>query len=198
MKILLLADQPEPTLWEFLDRRKLEGVDLILSCGDLPGEYLSFLTCFTHAPILYVHGNHDTRYERKPPEGCVCVEDTIYVHEGVRILGLGGSMRYRKGDHQYTESEMRARVRKLWLKLWWRKGFDILLTHSPAYQMGDGSDLAHRGFKVFLKLIDKYSPKLMAHGHVHQSYQHNFVRVRERGGTKVINACGYCYFDIEA
>jgi len=197
MRILLLADQPEPTLWEFLDKRKLEGVDLILSCGDLPADYLSFLTCFTYAPILYVHGNHDARYEKKPPEGCVCIEDTIYVHEGVRILGLGGSMRYRKGLHQYTEREMRTRVLKLLPKLWWRKGFDILLTHSPAYQLGDDKDLAHRGFEVFLKLIDKYAPKLMVHGHVHQSYQHDFVRVRQRGSTQVINACGYCYFDIE-
>ena len=197
MRILLLADQPEPTLWEFLDRRKLEGVDLILSCGDLPGEYLSFLTCFTHAPILYVHGNHDARYEKKPPEGCTCIEDTIYVHEGVRILGLGGSMRYRSGPHQYSEREMIRRVRRLWLKLRRHKGFDILLTHSPAYQLGDDTDLAHRGFEVFLRLIDQYAPKLMAHGHVHQSYQHNFVRVRERGETKVVNACGSYYFDLE-
>lgn len=87
MKILLLADQAEPSLWEHLDRRKLEGVELILSCGDLPAEYLSFLTCFTAAPILYVHGNHDSRYEKKPPEGCICIEDTVYMHNGLRILG---------------------------------------------------------------------------------------------------------------
>ncbi|MBQ2990665.1 MAG: metallophosphoesterase, partial [Clostridia bacterium] len=103
MKILLLADHADPMLWEHLDRRRLEGVDLILSCGDLPADYLSFLTCFTHAPILYIHGNHDTRYARKPPEGCTCIEDSVYVHEGVRILGLGGSMRYNAGAHQYTE-----------------------------------------------------------------------------------------------
>ena len=102
MRIMILADQAEPTLWESLDKRKLEGVDLILSCGDLPANYLSFLTCFTYAPILYVHGNHDARYERTPPEGCICIEDSIYVHEGIRILGLGGSMRYRKGPHMYS------------------------------------------------------------------------------------------------
>ena len=96
MKILLLADQAEPSLWEHLDRRKLEGVELVLSCGDLPAEYLSFLTCFTAAPILYVHGNHDGRYAKKPPEGCICIEDTVYTHNGLRILGLGGSMRYRQ------------------------------------------------------------------------------------------------------
>ena len=89
MKILLLADQAVPVLWEDLDRRKLEGVDLILSCGDLPAEYLSFLTCFTEAPILYIHGNHDDRYATHPPEGCICIEYQIYTYGGVRILGLG-------------------------------------------------------------------------------------------------------------
>ena len=62
MKLLLLADEPNPRLWDHLDRRLLEGVNLVLSCGDLPASYLSFLTCFTDAPILYVHGNHDGRH----------------------------------------------------------------------------------------------------------------------------------------
>lgn len=196
MKILLLADQAEPSLWEHLDRRKLEGVELVLSCGDLPAEYLSFLTCFTSAPILYVHGNHDSRYAKKPPEGCICVEDTIYTHNGLRILGLGGSMRYRTGPHMYTEREMQRRVRRLRFKLWRSKGFDILLTHAPAYQLGDDTDLAHTGFQVFLELIDKYRPRYLIHGHVHQSYQHDFKRVRQRGDTQSINAFGYYILEI--
>ena len=196
MKILLLADQAEPMLWEHLDKRKLEGVDLILSCGDLPASYLSFLTCFTNAPILYVHGNHDGRYEKTPPEGCICIEDTVYVHEGVRILGLGGSMRYNKGTHQYTEKEMRKRIKKLWFRLWRSRGFDILLTHAPAYQLGDDTDLAHRGFEAFLHLMDKYKPRALVHGHVHQSYRYDFKREREYNGTRVINACGHTYLEL--
>ena len=196
MKILLIADQAEPTLWEHLDRRRLEGVELILSCGDLPADYLSFLTCFTDAPILYVHGNHDDRYAQHPPEGCICIEDTIYTFNGVRILGLGGSMRYNNGVNQYTEREMRKRVRKLRFKLWRSKGIDILLTHAPAYQLGDDTDLAHTGFQVFLDLIDKYQPRYLIHGHVHQSYQHDFKRIRQRGETQSINAFGYYILEI--
>lgn len=196
MKILLLADQAEPSLWEHLDRRKLEGVELVLSCGDLPAEYLSFLTCFTDAPILYVHGNHDSRYTQKPPEGCICIEDTIYTHNGLRILGLGGSMRYREGPHMYTEREMRRRVSRLRFKLLRSKGFDILLTHAPAYQLGDDTDLAHTGFQVFLDLIDKYKPRFLVHGHVHQSYRHDFKRIRQRGETQSINAFGYYILEI--
>lgn len=196
MKILLLADQAEPSLWEHLDRRKLEGVELVLSCGDLPAEYLSFLTCFTDAPILYVHGNHDSRYAQKPPEGCICIEDTIYTHNGLRILGLGGSMRYREGPHMYTEREMRRRVSRLRFKILRSKGFDILLTHAPAYQLGDDTDLAHTGFQVFLDLIDKYKPRFLVHGHVHQSYRHDFKRIRQRGETQSINAFGYYILEI--
>ena len=197
MKILLLADQPDPMLWEHLDPKKLEGVELVLSCGDLPAEYLSFLTCFTPAPILYIHGNHDARYEKKPPEGCICIEDKVYVYKGVRILGLGGCMRYRKAPHQYTEKQMRKRFNRLRLRLFFTRGVDILLTHAPAYQLGDDTDLAHTGFKTVLHIIDKYRPKVMVHGHVHQSYRYDFKPVRQRGETKVINAFGSYILEYE-
>lgn len=197
MKILLLADKAEPRLWEQLDHRKLEGVELILSCGDLPASYLSFLTCFTNAPILYIHGNHDVRYEKQPPEGCVCIEDTIYVYKGVRILGLGGCMCYNKRPHQYTERQMSKRIRKLRLKLWWHKGVDILLTHAPAYELGDDKDLCHRGFQCFRQFIEKYRPQLMAHGHVHKSYHYDFKPEREYMGARIVNAYGHCYIDLE-
>ena len=44
MKILVLAYEPAPRLWTYFKLENLEGIDLILSCGDLSGEYLSFLT----------------------------------------------------------------------------------------------------------------------------------------------------------
>ena len=191
MKILVLADHAEPRLWEHLDRRRLEGVDLVISCGDLPPAYLSFLTCFTHAPVLYVHGNHDGRYEKTPPEGCVCIDGEVYEHEGVRIVGLGGSMCYIPGaPHQYTEREMAGRLRRLRFALFRRHGCDILVTHAPALGVGDDKDLAHRGFRTFLTFMDKYHPRYMLHGHVHIEYTHEFQRERRYGDTKVVNACG--------
>lgn len=113
MRILAIADQESPLLWDYFDRSYLEGIDLILSCGDLKPQYLSFLATFAHAPILYVHGNHDDRYEETPPDGCICIEDKIYIHNGVRILGLGGSMRYKPGAHQYTQFHAQADMETL-------------------------------------------------------------------------------------
>ena len=197
MKILVLADTADKALWDYLDRRLLEGVELVLSCGDLPAEYLSFLTCFTHAPIYYVHGNHDTGYDTKPPEGCECVDDEIVVFNGVRILGLGGSMRYRPNQpYMFNEKEMARRVRKLRRKLRKHKGFDILLAHAPALGVGDMEDLPHRGFQVFLDLMDRYKPRYLVHGHVHQEYSAlGFARERKYGDTTVINAYKRYYID---
>ena len=197
MRILVLADEPDKMLWDYLDKRRLEGIDLVISCGDLSSSYLSFLTCFTPAPILYVHGNHDTNYERKPPEGCICVEDDIYVYKGVRILGLGGSMKYRPVAHQYTEWEMKKRVIRLIPKLIMKGGFDILVTHAPAKGLGDSKDIAHNGFEVFLGLMKQYKPKFLLHGHVHKDYSHDFVRERKFGETRVINAWMSYVIEIE-
>ena len=176
MKILVIADEESKYLWDFFEKSKLEGIDLIISCGDLDPRYLSFLTTFSTAPVLYVHGNHDGKYSRIPPEGCIDIEDQIYVYEGIRILGLGGSMLYSGSPHQYTERDMKKRVRKLGFQLLRHGGFDILVTHAPAYQLNDGRDLPHQGFQVFLTLMEKYRPKFFLHGHVHMSYAYKQKR----------------------
>ena len=43
MKILVLADVKSKWLYDFYEEGKLDEYDLIISCGDLSGEYLSFL-----------------------------------------------------------------------------------------------------------------------------------------------------------
>ena len=92
MKILLISDEPDPMLWDYYRAGRLDGYDLILSAGDLDASYLSFLVTMGNVPLLYVHGNHDTSYEKRPPEGCECIEDRLYIYKGLRILGLGGSV----------------------------------------------------------------------------------------------------------
>jgi len=187
VKILLVADEESKSLWDYWDKSKIEGTDLIISCGDLKPEYLSFLVTMSGADVLYVHGNHDENYIQNQPEGCICIEDDIFVYKGVRILGLGGSMKYRNGKFMFTEKEMQSRINRLKFKLLRRKGFDILVTHAPAYNLNDMEDLPHRGFECFNTLISKYHPAFFVHGHIHSSYS-SFRRITEVSGTTVVNA----------
>ncbi len=188
MKIITIADVESPYLWDEQNPYKLRDADLILSCGDLKPEYLSFLATFTRAPVLYVHGNHDDCYKQHPPDGCICIEDTIFNYHGIRILGLGGSIRYKQGIHQHTESEMRLRMCRLYPIIWMHHGFDILLTHSPAWGINDGSDLPHKGFKTFCYLMTRFQPDYMIHGHTHMNYGLQYPRISTYGNTTIINA----------
>ena len=71
---MIFADQESKLLYEYYDPEKMKDIDLLISCGDLPPEYLTFFATLCHAPLLYVKGNHDSKYEYKPPEGCICIE----------------------------------------------------------------------------------------------------------------------------
>lgn len=111
-------------------------------------------------------------------------------------MGLGGSMEYIPGaGNQYSEQKMRRRVRKLKLKLWRKKGFDILVTHAPAYQINDLTDLPHRGFEIFRTLMERYEPKFFFHGHVHANYGRGFKRTDTYKKTTIVN--GYEYYIVE-
>ncbi|MBR6106508.1 MAG: metallophosphoesterase family protein [Oscillospiraceae bacterium] len=197
MKIKVLGDVESSYIWDHYKPGMLRGFDLIISCGDLNPNYLTFVETFANVPLLYVHGNHDEKYKAIPPEGCVCIEDSIYVHNGIRILGLGGCMRYRPGAHQYTEAEMEKRVKKLRRKIKRLGGIDILVTHAPMRGFHDGEDTCHQGFAVFEALLNDYQPKYFLHGHVHMNYGLKTPRVSQFAQTTVINAYRSFDFDYE-
>ena len=105
MKILAVSDEENDALWSGQVREIAQGVDLIISCGDLRNDYLEFLLTMINAPLLYVFGNHDVH----GPEGGICIDGRLYSFGGVRFLGLGGSVRYRQSVNMYSEEEMRRR-----------------------------------------------------------------------------------------
>ncbi len=194
MKILLVSDREESYIWDYFDRERFKDIELVLSCGDLKAEYLSFLVTMIHVPLFYVPGNHNKSYLTKPPEGCVSADDTILTCNGVRILGLGGCKCYNNQPYQYTEEEMAKRVRKLRHKIRKNKGFDILLTHAPALGLGDGDDPAHQGFQSFVDLLDGQSPRYFFHGHQHLNYKRQ-SRTMQYKDTTIVNAFGYHIID---
>ena len=120
MNILLIADHEEKALWDDWSEqmaKKFSDIDLILSAGDLDANYLEFLETMLNVPLVYIHGNHDETYLKEPPQGCIDADGKLIdikcgdPSERIRILGLGGSMRYNEdAPYMFTEKEMKKRI----------------------------------------------------------------------------------------
>ena len=197
MKALLVSDVESRALWDFYRPERVDGVDVIISCGDLKKEYLEFLVTMTNKPVLYVPGNHDARYASDPPGGCENLDDAVYVFRGVRFLGLGGCKKYNsESPYQFTEEEMARRIRHVRRQIRKAGGVDVVVTHAAPTGCGDKADIAHRGFDCFLDLMDRWRPAYFLHGHVHMNYDPNVPRIMEYADTRIVNAFERFILDI--
>ena len=177
------------------------GVEAVISCGDLPFDYLEYIVTFLGAPVYYVLGNHDPSPNGPEyPGGCTPLDSRIVEAGGVALAGLSGSRLYSGGPNQYTEHQMRRRARALSVRIMCRKLAGrplpcIFVTHSPPFGLGDAEDPAHIGFESFLGLIDRHEPRLWLHGHLHL-YGLKEQRVMSRGETKVVNVYGHRIIEV--
>ena len=197
MRILSVADVVDPMLYPRFDKDRFGRIDLVLGCGDLPPEYLSYLTHAFNAPLFYVKGNHDIRYQDRPPQGCRNIHERLVRFGRLKILGLEGSMWYNGGPYQYTEKQMRRLVRRLQPVIWWRGGVDIVVTHAPPYGIHDASDLCHRGFECYWRLILKHRPAYFVHGHIHRHFETAEERQTRVAETAVINTYGHTLLKVD-
>jgi Icc-related predicted phosphoesterase len=198
MKILTVSDYVHPALHEGVDRKPFSDVQLILSCGDLPPEYLTYLASRLKAPLYYVRGNHDIRYRSKRPDGCVDLNAKVAQHKGIHILGLEGSRWYNGGPCQYSEADMRKRIRRLRSTIRRKGGVDIVIAHAPPRHIHDAEDRCHRGFESFRWLIDRYAPAYFIHGHIHAFFSDPSERVTLIDKTRVVNSYGYYLFEMDS
>lgn len=208
MNVLTVSDEVVPTIYHASARQRFRDVDLVLGCGDLPPSYLDYIISTLDVPCFYVPGNHDARPEHTDygvslvgPPGGVNLDGRVLRHDGLVLAGLGGSIWYNGGKHQYTQRAMTARVYALVPRiLWYRRmngyGVDILITHSPPAGIHDGTG-AHSGFKALRWLIERFPPRYLIHGHVHHNYRMNAVAETKVGSTTVINTSGYRVLTIE-
>jgi len=196
MKVLSVSDTVVHELYDRFDPELVQGVELIFACGDLPPEYLTFLRDRVDAPLYYVLGNHDIRYQDSPPTGCTYVHRQIIKIGEHRLLGLSGSRWYNGGKNQYHDSEMQKIVRSLWLKILLAGGVDIILTHAPPRHIHDAPDRCHCGFTSYRRLIDKYSPRWFIHGHTHALFTEDSERMTIINSTRVMNTYGYVLFEL--
>ncbi|GAB6908719.1 Calcineurin-like phosphoesterase superfamily domain containing protein [Desulfosarcina cetonica] len=191
MKILSISDTMVAELSGRFDVRPFREVELVLSCGDLPPEYLAGVRQRLDVPLYYVRGNHDIRYHSTPPCGCLNLHQRCIPFKGLRIMGLEGSRWYNGGPIQYREFQMRQMIWRMLPNLWFRGGVDIVISHAPPRHINDAEDRCHRGFECFLKLIGRFKPRYFIHGHIHAHFSHPSQRQTLVGDTYVINTFGY-------
>ncbi|MGA9531390.1 MAG: metallophosphoesterase family protein [Anaerolineales bacterium] len=195
-----MSDRVVPFIHSNQVAETLADVDLVLGCGDLPADYLEYVLTVLNVPLAYVPGNHDADSLKVP--GGTNMDGRLAKLKGVRILGLGGSIRYKpEGRNQYSETEMTARVMRKLIALTpfillGRSAFDILLTHSPPRGIHDAQDQAHRGFLGFRRLLSWAKPTLMVHGHTHAVTNLETTETAF-GRTRILNVFPYRLIDWE-
>ncbi|MBT3240999.1 MAG: metallophosphoesterase [Chloroflexi bacterium] len=201
MKILSVSDRVEEVIYSSNLKNNFSDIDLVLGCGDLPYFYLEYLVDSLNVPVLYVRGNHAQKHEhsenesKEGPRGAIDLDNKMINYKGILFMGFEGCLRYRKGLFQYSQFEMWWNVIKMIPRLWLNKiqhgrYLDILVTHSPAWEINDKSDLAHQGFKSFRWLIETFSPANHYHGHIHL-YSSSEKRESVFNSTKVFNTYGF-------
>jgi len=225
--ILAVSDEVDERLLDS-DLKKLEA-NLVVACGDLPFDYLETLVTLANVPLLYVPGNHDPDlkarargtspediikpfsfrgedYDPRGPKGCLNLDGRVTEIAGLRIGGLGGSMRYTNGPNQYTQAEMSRRALALEARA--RLGvfmarrpkparpLDVLLTHAPPLGVGDDDDPCHQGFSAFHGLLGRLNPSVHLHGHIHPyGKRAEELHVDQ---TRVINTVGHQLVEVGA
>jgi len=220
MKILCVSDQIDPLIYTNTLKQRYADVTLILSAGDLPMDYLDFIVSTLNKPLLFVFGNHHTEdysfyetgiaknnaasYEGEHDylihsSGATYASAKVRYEEGLIVAGLGGSMRYNRGENQFTEFQMKLRILKLLPALLFNRVFrgrylDILLTHASPLGIHDKNDKCHKGFKSFLWFMRVFKPKYLIHGHIHL-YDLSEVRTTKYCDTMVINAYSHYLID---
>jgi Icc-related predicted phosphoesterase len=208
LQVLSVSDRVVNRIYDPGARTRFPKLDLVLGCGDLPYYYLEFIIDTFHAPLFYVHGNHDAAVEvsdygrRTRPQGAINLHRRLFRYGDILFMGLEGSNRYREGNYQYTQGEMWLRVlslvpRLLFNKVVYGRALDILISHSPPWGVHDKEDLPHHGFKAIRWLIEVFQPAYHFHGHVHiygnDTKSDNTTML---GPTKVINTCGWKHTEI--
>ena len=219
MKVLCIADHVDPFIYSAGIKSRFKDVDLVLSAGDLSLEYYDYIVSSLNKPLFFVFGNHHlanrSRYERRSdpfqaplmPEylggvGATYLEGRVVRTAGLILAGLGGSIWYNGGEHQYTDftmflSMLRLLPGMLWHRVLRGRWIDILVTHSPPYGINDLPDPCHTGFRIFLWFMRTFRPRYLVHGHVHL-YDRNAAREARYGGTTVLNAYDHTVIELEA
>jgi Icc-related predicted phosphoesterase len=207
LKVLSLSDIPVQFIYSAQVRRRFADAEIVIGCGDLPYYYLEYVLGSLDVPLFYVRGNHDKEVEyeadseRVAPAGGINLHRRVINERGLLLAGVEGSLQYRKGPFQYSQTEMWFHVFRLIPALLLNRSLygrylDVFVTHSPPAGIHDRTDLPHQGIKAFRWFIDVFQPGYHLHGHIH-IYRPDAVTETLHGKTRVINSFGFRETTIE-
>ncbi|MDR2803873.1 MAG: metallophosphoesterase [Treponema sp.] len=218
MKALCISDEVDPLIYSASIRRRFADVDIVLSAGDLPMEYLEFIISSLNKPLFFVFGNHNLdqfcyyKYngifdklgmvamkKNIPGLGTVYAGGKVIKEGRILIAGLGGSKRYNNGKNQFSDFEMYLKIIRLIPHLLlnclrYGRAIDVLLTHAPPYGIHDRADACHSGFRAFLWFMKIFKPKYLIHGHTHL---YDMMESRKTSFYKTIVVNAYSHFVME-
>ncbi len=210
MKVLCIADEVDPLIYSQHSKERLQDIDLVISAGDLPMEYLGFVASVTCTPLYFVFGNHNleylTRFNKQHNREALYLDPTAQMqntfganyinkrcvrHEDLLITGLGGCKRYNHGKNQFTEFQMTRRIlslipRLIINRIFFGRFVDIFVAHAPPRGIHDREDPCHQGFACFRWFIKWFKPRVMLHGHIH-IYDNTYNRKTVWKNCAIIN-----------
>jgi Icc-related predicted phosphoesterase len=171
MRIEVLADLHGP-YWHPQD-----GIDAVISLGDVPNEVLEKARDCYRCPIFAVKGNHDSPGF---PEGISDLHAKVSSLGSLAVGGFQGSWRYKPvGYFLYEQDEVNlSDFPKV----------DLFIAHNSPRGVHDREDAVHYGFDAFNDYITRVQPVLFLHGHQHANKLTMLGKTECRGvyGQKVI------------
>ncbi len=197
-RILAVADEIDETLDSAVTRRRLGSVDLVVGCGDLPVDYLQFVTDAFNAPLAYVRGNHDVGGSWATGEAtAVHLPEPLrdgrpWATSGLTVVGFNGIPFHGGGGLQVRDFTTWRAVVGAYARLRWRAARSpaLLLSHVAPRGINDGPDRMHRGSLPLRWLADRLRPPLWLHGHTTLVTRRLEDRAVHRAGTVFYNAVG--------
>lgn len=230
MKILCVSDYVDPLIYNQNVKKVFPDIDLILCAGDLPMDYIDFIVTVFNKPTYFVFGNHNLKeykyYHSDMPflpsekngdfshgHGATYLGFKSFVNKNLYfidpvtgnetqllIAGTSGTLKYNKGQNQYSDFQMKLKLLKMVPsliknKIKYGRYLDIFMTHASPLHIHDKEDPCHKGFDCYNWFLKKFKPTYMVHGHIHL-YDLREERIGKYYDTTVVNAYAHCIIEL--
>ena len=191
IRLLAVSDDRDPALDHPENRNRLERVDLVVGCGDLEPDYLSFLADAFVSPLVFVRGNHDAGAAWNAESLHVpdpIADGAVLREAGIAVTGL--SWPSLRNGRARDETGAWSQVAQLMLRHAGRPPEPLLvLSHAPPRGAGDvATDPYHVGFSAYEWLARHVKPPLWLHGHTPVAA--SLPWYCSRGATTFVNVTG--------